>query len=162
MAELVRSRALPAVAFGGITALTAAAGALATRSSVDSVWYRRLRKSKLQPPKGAFGPVWTALYALIAASGYRVWRARPSPERTRALALWGAQLVLNGGWSAIFFGARRPRLALAELGVLLSSIALYMGEARKVDRTAAWLVAPYAGWSGFASLLNAEIVRKNP
>jgi tryptophan-rich sensory protein len=31
-----------------------------------------------------------------------------------------------------------------------------------VDRTAAWLVAPYLAWSAFATLLDGEIVRTNP
>jgi tryptophan-rich sensory protein len=91
-----------------------------------------------------------------------VWRGAPGPARTRALALWGTQLALNAGWSAVFFGARRPRAALVEIGALLASIAGYAAAARKVDRPAAWLVAPYAAWTAFAAVLNAGIVRRNP
>ena len=155
------SSAVALLGFVGVTTLAATLGALATRKSVGSHWYRALRKPWFQPPRQAFGPVWTTLYALIAASGYRVWRAPSSPARTRALALWGTQLALNGAWTWIFFGAREPKPALAELILLVQAITLYANEARKVDPLAAWLVAPYLGWTGLATALNEEIVRKN-
>ena len=140
----------------------AALGAIGTKKGVSSVWYTLLRKSKLQPSRKAFGPVWTGLYALIAVSGYRVWAKPKSRARSQALALWGAQLGLNGAWTWIFFGARKPVPALAEIGVLAGSIALYMRSARRVDPLASTLVVPYLGWVGFASLLNGAVVRKNP
>lgn len=160
----MRARSL--LRFLGFGVLTAAAGYLgnrATQKSVNSPWYNvLLRKPRFQPPREAFAPVWSALYVTIAASGARIYQAPPSPERTRALALWGAQLVLNASWSAIFFAARRPRWALVDLGALLVAIGAYMREAHEVDRAAAYLVAPYFGWSAFAALLNEEIVRRNP
>lgn len=158
--ETVKS-ALALAGFGLATAATAALGGVATRRAVTSPWYYFLRKPKFQPPRQAFGPVWTALYALMAGSAWRVWRTPPSPARTRALALWGGQLALNGAWSWIFFGARKPRAALVEIAALGAAIAAYANEARKVDPVAAWMIAPYLAWTGFASLLNEEIARKN-
>ncbi len=146
--------------FAGATAAVSALGAAATRRSVRSGWYRRLEKPRYQPPSAAFPPVWTALYALMATSGYRVWRSR-SPARRRALALWSAQLALNGAWSPVFFGARRPRAALGVLAALLPVVGAYAWTARRVDRAAAVLMLPYLGWSGFALVLNASIVRRN-
>ena len=32
----------------------------------------------------------------------------------------------------------------------------------KVDKPAAALMAPYLAWTGFAGVLNEEIVRRNP
>ena len=156
-----KARTGGAIALSAATAGAAVLGSLATRKSVRSAWYRFLRKPSFQPPRKAFGPVWTALYALMAASAYRVWRAPSSPARTRALALWGTQLALNAGWSWIFFGARKPAASLVELTAMFGTIAAYANEARKVDPLAAWLIAPYLGWTGFAGLLNEEIVRLN-
>jgi tryptophan-rich sensory protein len=146
--------------FGAITAAAAALGGAATAKSVRSPWYWRLKKPRFQPPPAAFGPAWTILYGLMTASAWRVWRAPSSPERTRALAWWGTQISLNAAWTWIFFGARKPAAALVELSALLGAIVLYANEARKVDRAAAWLVAPYIGWTGFAGVLNEEIVRR--
>lgn len=157
----LRDLILPTAAFGAATGSAAALGVVATRSSVDTPWYDDLAKPPFQPPKQAFAPVWTALYAGIAASGIRIWLAPSSKARTRALALWAIQLGLNAGWSAIFFKAKRPKWALVEIGALLGAIALYANEARKVDKPAAWLVAPYLAWTGFAAVLNEEIARRN-
>ena len=123
-------------------------------------WYRKLKKPPFNPPNAVFAPVWSVLYALMAASAYRVWN---SPAKTsRVMPLWFAQLGANAAWNPIFFGGKKPLLAMADLFLLGALLAAYIREAEKVDRPAAWLMAPYAGWVGFAGLLNAEIVRRNP
>jgi tryptophan-rich sensory protein len=147
--------------FAGATAVAAGLGAGATRRG-RGAWYRALSKPAGQPPPQVFGPVWTTLYGLMSVSATRVFRAPPSPERTRALRLWWTQLALNGAWSPLFFGARRARWALADLVVLTVAVSKYTGTAAKVDRPAAWLMAPYLGWLGYAGWLNLGIVRKNP
>lgn len=153
-----------AVALLAIVAQTAGAavlGTIPTQRSVRAPWYLALRKPRFQPPAQVFGPVWTALYTLMAASAWRIWRAPDSPARTRALGLWETQLMLNAAWPWVFFGARRPKAAAAELVVLFTAIAAYMNEARKVDALAATLMAPYLAWTGFAGALNEEIARRN-
>jgi len=149
--------------FGAAVAAAAGSGAAATpRSGAAKEWYDALDKPPFTPPKWVFPVAWTALYTLMAASAYRVWRAPGSPARTRALALWGTQLAANAAWSPLFFAARKPGAAMAALGVLLPAIAAYTNEARKVDAKAAWMMAPYLGWVSFAGVLNGEIVRRNP
>jgi len=106
--------------------------------------------------------MWTGLYGLIAASGLRTYAAPKGPRRRAALGLWAAQLALNGLWPRLFFGRRRPRAALVDSALLLATSAAYAGIARRVDPTASKLFAPYLGWLAFATLLNAEIVRRNP
>ena len=131
------------------------------RGSAKSPWFRTLRKPSFQPPNWLFGPVWTVLYGAIAYSGWRVWRAPKSPARTRALGLWGAQMLLNGAWTPLFFGAHKPVIALADQVVLDATAGLYTYTAVKVDKQAAGLFAPYLGWLGFATALNATIAAKN-
>ena len=147
--------------FAGATALAADAGRRATGRG-RGLWYRALTKPRGQPPARLFAPVWTGLYGLMSLSAYRVFRAPPSPERSRALRLWWTQLVLNGAWSPLFFGARRPRLAMADLAGLAGAVAGYTRAARTVDRPAAWMMAPYLAWLGYAAYLNAGIIRRNP
>jgi benzodiazapine receptor len=148
--------------FGAATALVAGLGALATQKSVNSPWYRfLLKKPSFQPPRAVFAPVWTGLYALMALSAWRVWKAPESKERTQALSLWGGQLALNGAWSAIFFGRREPGWALADIALLDGAVGAYAYKAAQVDKTAAWLVAPYIGWSSFATVLNGSIAYMN-
>lgn len=152
-------------ALAGVSAAvlgTAVAGNMLTRGKPKTMrWYRRLDKPGFMPPRAVFPMVWTALYALMAASAWRVARQPSSPERNRALGLWLVQLALNAAWTPLFFGARRPAAALADIGLLLPAIGMYTAASARVDKPAAWMMAPYLAWVGFASALNAEIVRRN-
>jgi benzodiazapine receptor len=149
--------------FAAAVAATAVLGTLAMRGrgSPRSWWFLTRRKPSYQPPNWVFGPVWTVLYAAIAYSGWRVWRKPASPQRTRALALWGTQLACNAAWTPLFFRAHRPGLALVDIVALDAAAAAYAASARKVDAQAAIVVSPYLAWLGFATLLNASIVAKN-
>lgn len=121
-------------------------------------WYAALEKPVFNPPSWVFGPVWTVLYVLIAISGWRIWMVAP---RSGAMAAWVLQMVLNWLWSPVFFGAEMPWLALAIIVALLGTIAWFVTQARRLDRTAAWLFAPYAAWVAFATLLNGSIALMN-
>jgi benzodiazapine receptor len=158
-----RSRSLLALAgFGLATAGAAWYGARFSRKGNRDSWYRNLEKPRFTPPDAAFPVVWTSLYVLIAWSGWRVWSAAPSRERNAALRLWMSQLAANAQWSKLFFGEKRPTLALADVLALEGTILSYITAARKVDRGAANAFIPYAAWVAFATVLNAEILRLNP
>lgn len=157
----MRLRTLSSLAlFGALNAGAAVLGARATRRG-KGLWYRRLEKPPFNPPDWVFGPVWTTIYSLSSVSAWRISRAPRGPARTKALAWWGAQLALNAAWSPLFFGRHRKRAALVDIGLLLGALSGYTAQARKLDRPAAWMMAPYLAWGSFATLLNAEIVRRN-
>lgn len=148
---------------GTAAAVTAAAVVGSIGTDPRSVWYRTLSKPKWQPPGQVFGPVWTVLYALIALAAARtLQRTDDDAARTRYTIAFGVNLLLNVAWSWLFFSAKRPRLALAEILALeLSTIDLALRSARR-DKTAGALLFPYAGWVAFAAALNAAIVHRNP
>src|SRR5512147_2377429 len=91
---------------GMAVAATAVAGSLMTRP--DERWYRRLDKPSWRPPRQAFPMVWTVLYGLLAYGGARAIDAQVGRRRRAFEASYAANLVLNAGWTAVFFGARRP------------------------------------------------------
>jgi benzodiazapine receptor len=158
-----RSRSLLALAgFGLATAGVAWYGARYSKNGNRDSWYDELDKPGFTPPDAVFPVVWTTLYAMIAWSGWRIWSATPSRERNAALRLWISQLAENAQWSKLFFGQHRPTLALADVLALEGTIFSYINAARKVDRGAANAFIPYAAWIAFATVLNAEIVRRNP
>ena len=72
------------------------------------------------------------------------------------------QLGLNAAWSPLFFGLRDPAAALADVALLLPAAGAYTWSAARVDRPAAWMMAPYLGWTAFALALNARIAMDNP
>jgi tryptophan-rich sensory protein len=150
-------------ALGAIGALTVGSALVGARASNSTqLWYRRLRKPAFQPPARVFGPVWTVLYGLMAVSAWKVWNRPAGPRRSWSLLLWGAQLGFNALWSPLFFRKHRQKAALVDLAALGVSLAAYTAVSSKVDRSAAWMMAPYLAWVGFAGALNEEIVRLNP
>lgn len=157
------NRLLAGLGFGAAVAGAAWIGSrYSPRDLRTRLWYGRLKKPPFNPPDSVFPIVWTLLYTLIAVSGWRVWQHRDSPERSAALRLWVSQLILNAGWSKLFFGKHLPAWSLADVLSLQAAVIRYIFEARKVDKAAAALFVPYAAWVGFAILLNEEIVRRNP
>lgn len=160
--ETQRHPGAVAAAFIGATIATSLAGKIATGRPNRSLWYRLLRKPKLQPPPAVFGPVWTVLYALTTLSGFTLYRAPPSPARSAGLGLYAAQQTLNALWTPLFFARKRPKLALVDLGLLVSSLGAYTIVAAKAERRASLLMLPQLSWVLFAGYLNAALVRKNP
>jgi translocator protein len=141
-------------------AATAVIGVVGT--DVTSGWYRNLDKPAWQPPGAAFGPAWTTLYGLMAVASARTLDRTEDPAERRAFTIaLGANLVLNAGWNWLFFTARRPRWALAEILLMEASTLDLTRRAAHVDRPAAKMLIPYAGWVAFATALNASIAALN-
>jgi benzodiazapine receptor len=140
-------------------AATAVAGSVAT--DPDSAWYRRLRKPSWQPPPSAFPLVWTPLYALIAVAGARATDRTRGADRNAFLTTYTLNLILNAGWTAIFFRGRRPTAALAEIAALNVANLVLLRQALRADRVAGAALVPYVAWTGFATALNAAIVKLN-
>jgi benzodiazapine receptor len=154
-------RVFPALpAFFLVCFAVAAAGGAVTARAVEA-WYPRLEKPVFTPPNAVFAPVWSVLFAMIAIAGFRVWRRVGFTAQDRVWSVYAVQLVLNFGWSALFFGIKAPDVALAEILVLWVAILANLMIFRRIDRVAGWLLAPYLLWVSYAALLNAAIVVLN-
>ncbi|MGN8226874.1 TspO/MBR family protein [Gracilimonas sp. BCB1] len=127
-----------------------------------STWYADLNKPFFNPPNWLFGPVWTILYTLMGVVAAGIWEKGTSkPEIKSALNLFGAQLLLNGLWSFLFFGLQSPLIAFIEIILLLVFILLTFKKFRKIERWTGWLLVPYLMWVAFAGILNLSIVVLN-
>jgi translocator protein len=136
-------------------------GGLATRPAIQSAWYARLRKPPYQPPRAVFPVVWPALYADIAVvSAATADRLRHSGDRPAARSYPVAlvvNLLLNAGWSWVFFNRRRLAAAVGVNAALtLSSADLARRAIAVRGRPAAWL-ALYPAWCAFALALSTHI-----
>ena len=125
-------------------------------------WYASLEKPSWNPPGWVFGPVWTALYTMMAVAAWLVWRKGGWCGQRQPLLLFHAQLALNALWTPLFFGLHRPGVAFAEIVLLWLAIATTLAAFRPVSRLAAWLLAPYLAWVSFAAALNLTLWRLNP
>jgi tryptophan-rich sensory protein len=143
-----------------LTAIAAAAGAIASLDAAS--FYAQLARPSWAPPAGAFGPVWSVLYLLMAIAAWLVWREPPSSRRTVALTLFVAQLVVNGLWSWLFFAWHRGALSLVDVLVLLALIVAMLGPFWRTRPLAGMLIVPYLAWVAFASELTFVVWRANP
>lgn len=160
------AKALPGwmgVAAIAIATIAVAALGGAVSSGEESAWYRSLDKAPGTPPGFVFGLVWPVLYLLMIVSASMVWlKARRTPGAARMpMGLFGAQLVLNLAWSWLFFGQEMPIAGLVDISLLIITVALMVRAFHRISPAAAWLQAPYLGWLGFASYLNAWVVFAN-
>lgn len=124
-------------------------------------WYRRLDKPGFTPPDPVFGAVWPVLESGLAFGGYRLLREPSSEDRNTAVGLWLVTTAMVGGWTQIFFAERKLGASAITSGVMLATGAGYVAAAAKVDRPAAAAAVPFVAWLGFATLLAAQVWRRN-
>ena len=154
----MRRRTLPGL-FGWLAASYAAA-LIGSRFEPDA-WYEQLVKPAWTPPGWLFGPVWTVLYGLMGVAAWLVWKRRGFAGAPNALGAFIVQLALNAAWSWLFFGLRRPGLALLDILLLWAAIAITALLFWRHRGLAAALLVPYLLWVSFAACLNFEIWRLN-
>lgn len=146
------------VLLGHLAAVAVVAGVGGLAASGSRETYAALDLPPYAPPGWVFGPVWSVLYVLMALAAWRVWRAG---GWDRAQVVYGVQLLLNLGWTPLFFAADLYVLALVEIVVLLGALAATVVLFARRDRIAAGLLLPYLAWVAFATALNAGIVVLN-
>lgn len=164
----MRQKIIQLVIACGICLSAGIIGSTATYPAISG-WYANLLKPEFNPPNWIFGPVWTTLYLLMGISLFRIWQKETrSEKKTKSLdkksALWvfSIQLLLNTGWSLIFFGLKNPMLAFFEIVIMWIFILLTIIKFNKIDKIAAILLVPYLLWVSFATVLNYFIWQLNP
>lgn len=139
--------------------LTEAVGALSGWLSREGmqVYNEVAAQPALSPPGWVFAVVWTVLYGLMGIGAARIYLAPVSKDRSVALNIFVAQLVVNFFWSLLFFNAQAFGFALIWLLLLWALVAGMILAFRKVDPLAAWLQLPYLLWVTFAAYLNCAV-----
>lgn len=134
---------------------------IATQSSVTT-WYTTLEKPFFTPPNYLFAPVWTILYVLMGISAGIVWsRGLHHIWVKTALYHFVFQLLFNALWSVVFFSLQQVFWGLLTIITLILLILLTIKWFKVVNKTAAYLLIPYAVWVLYAMALNFEIWRLN-
>lgn len=153
----------PWLVLAGFLALSIAVlsfGGAVTAPAIE-VWYQGLAKPSWTPPDWLFGPVWTALYLVMALAAWLVWRRRGWQGARCALTLYFVQLGLNFLWSPAFFGLRDPLLGMIVIVPLWLAIAATTVAFFRKQVLAGWLFVPYLAWASYATGLNASILALN-
>ncbi|HYQ21964.1 TspO/MBR family protein [Stenotrophomonas sp.] len=147
----------------GWLGLTLAAAALGARASIEAAaFYGQLALPGWAPPASVFGPVWTALYLMMAISAWLVWRRGGWRSHRATLGLYVTQLVVNVLWSWLFFAWKLGAAAFVDILLLLVLIVATMLAFARRTPLAAWLLLPYLAWVSFASALCYTVWQLNP
>lgn len=162
----MRSKSRAATGLGVAAAVTAAAtaGSLATNS--DSRWFAGLRKPSWQPSNRVFPFVWTALFAGLAVTSTaaitRLSRHRDPRHVARYERTLATNLVLNTGWSLLFWRAKELPLATADAAALTANTLVLARRAARAHPLLGLSLLPYAAWSAFATGLSSTLTALNP
>lgn len=124
-------------------------------------WYASLKKPAWNPPGWIFGPVWTALYTMMAVSAWLVWKRGGLAALPRPLSLFLLQLLFNALWSPLFFGMKNPALAFVDIVLLWLALLATVATFWRVSLLAGVLLVPYLAWVTFASVLNFTLWQLN-
>ncbi len=149
-----------------LAATTLAVGAAAGIGSVASRprvtrWYSRLRKPGYVPPNAVFSVAWTSLYtdiAITSATAIDRLRAagRQDEARNYVVAL-AVNLILNAGWSWLFFKYHRLGASAVGAAVLAASSADLTRRTAAADPRAGAALLPYPLWCAFATAMSGHI-----
>ncbi|WP_129649274.1 TspO/MBR family protein [Peristeroidobacter agariperforans] len=148
------------IAWLAICFIAAAIGAVASVQAGS--FYLSLSRPEWAPPASVFGPVWTALYTLMAIAAWLVWRQGGYSNARAALNLFLAQLALNALWSWLFFAWHLGAAAFVDILLLLTLLIATMLAFWRQRQLAALLLVPYLLWVSFAAVLNYTVWQMNP
>ncbi len=150
--QLLIAVAIP-LAVGGLSAFL-------TRDAMKE--FAKLDQPPLSPPGWVFPVVWTILFLLMGVASYLVWNAPDTKgEKSRALTVYGLQLVVNFLWSIFFFNMGWYLFSFAWLVFLWVLIIETVLQFWKFSHAAGTLLIPYLAWVTFAGYLNFVIYLLN-
>lgn len=126
----------------------------------DVSLYSSLALPPLSPPNWIFPIVWGILYVLMGVSFYLMITSHTF-SKSKAIFLYGIQLLLNFLWSPIFFHFQRYGLAFLILVLLFLVLLLMIKNFYEISPLSAILQLPYLLWILFAGYLNLGIIFLN-
>lgn len=118
-------------------------------------------KPAFSPPMWLFPVAWSILYVLMGFGAADVWLQKNSPQRSRGLNLYVAQLAVNFFWSLLFFRAQAYGFAALWLLLLWLLVLGMIVMFRAVSPRSAVLQIPYLLWLSFALYLNIAVWQMN-
>ncbi|MDQ5902179.1 MAG: translocator protein [Patescibacteria group bacterium] len=130
-----------------------------------SDWYSQLIKPTWAPPSWLFGPVWTALYAIIAVSFGTVFYKALTKQIPWIVALpFALNLFFNFIFTPIQFGLKNNLLASLDILLVIGTLIWAFYSLWHTVPELRWVVyvnIPYLLWGIFATGLQLIITYLN-
>lgn len=146
--KLIKCIAIP-LAVGGLAAVFSMGGMKE---------FENLNQPPLSPPSWLFPIAWTILYTLMGIASYLISESDAErADKTKALTLYGYQLVVNFLWPIFFFSFGWYLFSFFWLLLLWVLVFLMIKSFWDISRVAAYLCIPYILWLTFAAYLNLGV-----
>ncbi|MFC1711507.1 TspO/MBR family protein [Patescibacteria group bacterium] len=128
----------------------------------SSEWYQQLIRPSWSPPSWLFGPVWTFLYILIAASFFKVFQLAFQKRISFIIALpFILNLIFNFAFTPLQFGLRNNFLAAIDILLVLVTLVWAMITIYPHQKWVTFVQIPYLLWVSFATVLQLTITYLN-
>ena len=125
-------------------------------------WYQQLLKPTWAPPSFVFGPVWTVLYAIIAASyGYVGYLFINHRIGFMVVLPFILNVLFNAAYSPIQFGLKNNVLASVDITLVLITLVWAMIAIYPHAKWVALVNIPYLLWVCFATVLQFTVTYLN-
>ena len=128
-------------------------------------WYSQLIKPSWSPPAWLFGPVWTVLYAIIAATyGTVFYKAVTGKLPWRVALPFALNLIFNLAFTPIQFGLKNNLLAALDILLVVGTLIWALVAVWRAAPDLRWVVyvnIPYLLWGLFATVLQISITVLN-
>jgi len=124
--------------------------------------YQELIKPTWSPPAFVFGPVWSVLYVLIAASFGKVfWMAWQKEIPLWVTLPFVLNLITNLSFTWIQFGLKNNALASVDILLVLGTLIWAMIAIYPYAKWITYIQFPYLAWVAFATVLQLTITYIN-
>jgi translocator protein len=125
-------------------------------------WYQQLHKPAWAPPDWLFGPVWSVLYLIIAASFGTVFYKTLTGKIPWLVALpFVLNLIFNAAFTPLQFGLRNNLLASLDILLILGTLVWALVAIYSHIPWVTFANLPYLLWVAFASFLQLTITYLN-
>ena len=128
----------------------------------ESQQYAELIKPFWAPPSWLFGPVWTVLYAIIAATFGTVFYKAFTGKLPWIVALpFALNLVFNFAFTPLQFWLKNNLLAAIDIVLVLGTLIWALVAIWPHLRWVAYANIPYLLWVSFATILQLTVTYLN-
>ena len=125
-------------------------------------YYTTLIKPTWAPPSSIFGPVWSVLYAIIAASFGTVFYKVFKKEIPQMVAVpFALNLIFNAAFTPLQFGLQNNVLATIDILLVFATLVWALVAIYPYMKWVAFANIPYLVWVSFATILQITITAMN-
>lgn len=125
-------------------------------------WYSQLVKPSWAPPQWLFGPVWTVLYIIIAASFGTVFYKAATKQIPWIVVLpFILNIIFNAIYTPIQFGLKSNLLASIDILLVLGTLIWALIAIYPYVKWVTFINIPYLTWVVIATVLQLTITVMN-